>query len=233
MSRNSRPPSTSFTSPATTAAEMKIQRPKLPRQLEPRSLDALILHDEGTILPGLYENGTISGGEAGKVMLEQTHFKHIVFDDVSLPGAEITDVIFEHCDLSNVNLTDAIIHRTHFIHCKMVGLDLLGSTLRNIRFTHCLADYSTFRFANLKQVAMENSSFTQADFYSATLNKVRLHEINIDKAQFSSTPLRDIDISTCEFHNLGITLEDLQGCIISPPQAILFTKIFGLVVKDE
>lgn len=57
-------------------------------------------------------------------------------------------------------------------------------------------------------------------------------ECQIDKAQFSGTKLAGIDLSRTDFHNLGVTLEDLQGCIISPAQAISFTRIFGLVVKE-
>ncbi|KQY83383.1 hypothetical protein ASD24_14015 [Paenibacillus sp. Root52] len=224
MTRESRP---------TVTNEFKLALPKLPRQLEAVPVEVLQLHDEQTIEQGLYENGSLSGCEANKVLMEKVHFKHVVFEDMALPGVEITDAIFEHCDLSNANWSEAIIHRATFLHCKMVGLDLLGSTLRNVRFSECLAEYATLRFANLKQVEIELSSFAHADFYSATLSKIRLEQNNIDKAQFSSTPLNGIDISTCEFHNLGVTMEDLQGCIISAPQAILFTKIFGLVVKEE
>ena len=135
-------------------------------------------------------------------------------------------------DLSNIRLEAAVLHRVEFYSCKLVGADLSGAVLRNVRFTDCQADYASFRFGSFKQVVISGSSLNHSDFYRVELAKTEFDEVKLDKAQFSGTRLAGIDLSTCDFHNLGVTVEDLKGCIIAPAQAILFSRIFGLVVKD-
>jgi uncharacterized protein YjbI with pentapeptide repeats len=65
-----------------------------------------------------------------------------------------------------------------------------------------------------------------------SLSGFYLKEVNIDQAQLSQTKLGGIDLSSCEFGSLGVALDDLRRCIISPAQAITFATIFGLVVND-
>lgn len=211
---------------------MKIQRPKLPKQLESIKLQEADISDHAEFRQAQCSDEELSYITASKVMCDQMIFRNVSFRDVSLQHAELTDVIFEQCDLSNVDLTEAIIHRAQFHQCKIMGMDMTAATMRNIAFVECAGDYATFRFADMKQVSYQETSLEKSDFYHAKFNKVGFDNCKIDQSQFSGASLKGIDLSTADFHNLGVTLEDLQGCIISPSQAILFTKIFGLVVKD-
>lgn len=208
------------------------QPPKLPPALEPLTLAPGGLEDEQSYGGFEMSDCALADQAAEKVQIDGAVFRNVAFERVSLRSVELTDVVFDNCDLSNADFGEAIMHRTVFRRCKIVGLELGGTTLRNVSFEDCAGDYATFRFASLKQVVFEHSSLAKADFYHSELSKVELRDADIDGAQLSGTKLSGIDLSGCRFYNLGVTLEDLQGCIISSPQAILFTKIFGLVVKD-
>ncbi|WP_211746626.1 pentapeptide repeat-containing protein [Paenibacillus sp. Marseille-Q4541] len=216
----------------TETAPLKIIRPKLPKHLETLDLTQTTIDDRSELAQSVCEEQELSYVTADKVLFDQMQFHHVTFSHVSFPHAELTDVVFSHCDLSNVDFSESVLHRVRFEHCKIIGMDLTATTLRNIVFTDCAGDYATFRFSNMKLVSFQDNSLLKSDFYHSEFTKVEFSRCMLNEAQFSGTSLKGIDLSNTEFFNLGVTLEDLQGCIISPAQAILFTKIFGLVIKE-
>ncbi|WP_422784836.1 pentapeptide repeat-containing protein [Sporolactobacillus laevolacticus] len=104
--------------------------------------------------------------------------------------------------------------------------------LRNITFHHCTGNYASFYGTNMKQVVFDECVLSGSDFSSATLSKINFGQSNIDKAQFLTTKLEGIDLSSCSFQSIAVTVECLSGCIISPEQAAIFAKALGLIVKD-
>jgi len=180
----------------------------------------------------MIEDCVIENQTAHKVTFEKIIFKNVTFTETILRGAEFTDVIFERCDLSNVDFTDAIIHRTKFNECKMIGINFASVTLRNVEMTSCIADYASFKLSNIKQTIIQDSSLRKTDFSNSKIQKFHLFSANIDQAQLSGTKLEGIDLSDCEFDGLGVTVEDLKGCIISREQTYIFAKLFGLIVNE-
>ncbi|MBY0134323.1 hypothetical protein H0177_29410 [Bacillus cereus] len=55
-----------------------------------------------------------------------------------------------------------------------------------------------------------------------------MHQSNL-----AGVVLKGVDLSTCLFDNITISLGKLQGCIISTEQAIGFSKLLGVIVKDS
>lgn len=47
----------------------------------------------------------------------------------------------------------------------------------------------------------------------------------------SGTSLSGIDLSDSNVEGIGIQLEDLRGTIVSPIQAVDFSKLLGLVIN--
>ncbi len=66
----------------------------------------------------------------------------------------------------------------------------------------------------------------------STLLNVEFSDSNLEKMQLSGTKLAGIDLSSCEFSQIGVTKEDAKGCIISSDQAIGFARLFGLIVNE-
>ncbi|MDO7905648.1 pentapeptide repeat-containing protein [Paenibacillus sp. JX-17] len=211
---------------------VKPAAPKLPKVLPILEWKDDLIQDEEVFTSWRVADCTIEGHHVRKVLFQHMRFEQVTFTG-ALQLAEFSDVVFFQCDLSNADFSEVMMHRCRFEQCRMVGLDLTASTLRNIGLEMCSADYVSLRFANLKQILFRQSSLTQADFYHTEWTKLSFEECNIDKAQMSGTRLAGIDLSSCQFYNLGVGLEELQGCIITAPQAILFSKIFGLVVKED
>lgn len=208
-----------------------VQSPKIPTILSEISINDEIEHEQ-YITMGRVMNGKINVYRTDKLYVEKMHFINVSFENQMLRNVEFTDVIFEKCDLSNVDFSDSIIHRVEFIDCKIIGGNLSGSALRNVLFDRCLANYVAFGFSNCKQTRFNNSSLINADFYESKFNNVEFEQCNINKSNFAGTKLKGIDLSSCSFENLVITFEILEGCIVSPEQAIGFSKALGLIIKE-
>lgn len=207
---------------------VKIAAPNLPPAA---IIEVDRLRDEDFLEGGLIQDCTWQQHTAEHLLIKQVAFKNVVFQDVGWPYANLTDVVFEQCDLSNVDFQQCLLERVRFSNCKMVGSNLSEASLKHVVMEHCHAAYAVLRYAHCKQVHFNHSAYTEADFYAAVLQDVCFTKCNIDKAQLSGIALKGIDLSTCQFNQLGVTVEDLRGCIIAPEQAMALANVFGVVIK--
>lgn len=211
------------------SVKSKLLAPNLPDKLPLAHINEF--HDEDRVKLSLIKDCTFKAQNAANIDVSQVLFKNIIFNRIHWPFAKITDAIFEKCDLSNVDFSQCFMDRVRFNNCKLMGIDMTESCLKNTVFDDCNAAYSVLRYIDCKEVNFYNSSFAEADFYSSTLTDVSFAHCNIDKVQFSGTKLAGIDLSTCQFYQLGLTPDNLCGCIIAPEQAIALANIFGVVIK--
>jgi len=121
--------------------------------------------------------------------------------------------------------------RVELKSCKLTGSDLTESSLQHTLFEDCIAPYLLLSQTKCRKVSFEKTTLTEADFYRAQLTDVEFSRCDIDKAQFSGTKLAGIDLSSCQFYQLGLTPRELQGCIIAPAQAIALISLLGVVLK--
>jgi len=41
-----------------------------------------------------------------------------------------------------------------------------------------------------------------------------------------------MDISDCEFEGVSLSIDDIKGAIVSPMQAMDFSRLLGLIIKE-
>ncbi|WLR41213.1 pentapeptide repeat-containing protein [Bacillus carboniphilus] len=202
--------------------------PKIPAHLD--RIDSIVDQEmNGVILT----DQEIANHESEKLYLDKTVFENVSFHNVSLRFSELTDVKFIKCDLSNLDLSDAIIHRVEIIDSKIMGINLSGAALRNVKFFNCMANLASFSFSDLKQIRFEQCSLVQTDFYESKFLNVFYDGCNVNKANFAEVTMKKLDLSSCQFENLTVSMEKLEGCIVSPEQALGFAKAIGLVIKEQ
>lgn len=211
--------------------KVKILKPKLPRHLPPLEF-INELEEEQYLSHGVISDCTIDGAWGGKVYIEQVQFENVSMEGISFNQVELTDVVFENCNLSNVDFSEAVFHRVEMKNCKLVGGNFSGTTLRNVLLDSCMANYLALGDSNCKEVRFQKSSMLSADFYESTLKKVELLECDINEANLTGVELQGMDLSSCNFEKLVISFDKLEGCIVSPEQAIGFARALGLVVNE-
>lgn len=55
-----------------------------------------------------------------------------------------------------------------------------------------------------------------------SFKKVIFNHSDLQQTGMSGVKLKGIDLSTCNLEGLGVTRDDLEGCIVSPEQVIFF-----------
>jgi uncharacterized protein YjbI with pentapeptide repeats len=210
----------------------KILSPIIPEGLNNLNICNSYIEDDDYFNMGIISDCSFDNQKAEHVSFEQIIFKNVIFNEISFKFLELTDVKFINCELSNIDLRGAIIHRTEMIDCKMIGANLSEGTLRNVIFDNCNCSYGFFRFSDLKQVSFTNCLLNNSDFQNSNFNKVNFSKTDLKHAQMSGTKLKDIDLSNCDIEGIGVRIEDLHGAIISSMQAVFFSKLLGLVIKE-
>jgi len=212
--------------------KVKVEQPRLPRSLEEKYFQKVYDQDESYINACIIKDVAIDGEITGHIEFSQVIFKNVIFNDVSFENIVLTDVVFEKCDLSNTSFMGGNFHRVEFRESKMLGVNLAEASLTNVLFDNCNLNLSAFGYARFKQVKFNHCSMHSADCYECTFNNVAFDTCDLDKANLSGTPLKGIDLSNSTFQMLTLSLEDLYGCEVSTDQAIGFSKLLGLVIKE-
>jgi uncharacterized protein YjbI with pentapeptide repeats len=55
---------------------------------------------------------------------------------------------------------------------------------------------------------------------------------SLNDVDFTNTILKGVDISTCTFEQINVSPESLVGCEVSSNQAIGFSRLLGLKIKE-
>ena len=215
-----------------TKSKEKIIGPKFSNGIDHKVYDALTLEDEGCYSDFIISDYRIESNPMHHLNFEGVIFKNVDFTGILWSSLSLTNVRFENCDLSNADFSGAIIHKSEFIGCKLMGLNLRESALQNVLMAHCKASFLYMRFARLKNVNFDRCNIESGDFQNAELSKVDFNRCMLRLCQMSGTRLANIDLSNSDIEGLSVRIEDLKGAIVSPGQAVDFSKLFGLVVKS-
>ncbi|WP_379320645.1 pentapeptide repeat-containing protein [Paenibacillus puldeungensis] len=210
----------------------KIEQPKLTPNLEEVKFDAIYLEEEPQLMECRVCDEQVDGTEVDKAYLSKVGFKNVSFTSSKFHHIDLTDAIFESCNLSNASFNKGIINRVIFRDCKLLGVDFSECNLGNVCFENCDVNLSSFADARLKQVSFDHSSLRSANYYGCKLTKVYFNDTDINDVDFTQTSLKGIDLSTCTYERINVTFPSLQGCEVSPEQAIGFSKLLGLKVKS-
>lgn len=213
-------------------ADFKIDKPKFVRDIAENHITVSYIKDEDSFSDGCVRDCSIPNCAAYHVCFERISFSNVVFSSAALKLAEFTDVCFENCDFSNADLSGAIIHRTEFINCKLVGFNLSDATLQNVSMQGCNGKFALLSYTRLKRVVFKDSILDNSNLQNSSLDKVKFLECSLCLSQVSGTGLSGIDLCSCNTEGMGVQPENLKGAIVSPVQAVQFSRLLGLVVKE-
>jgi uncharacterized protein YjbI with pentapeptide repeats len=87
-------------------------------------------------------------------------------------------------------------------------------------------------YGEMKNVIITDSIFENSSFQYCKLNKVNFRRCDFKLSQMSGTSLNGMDISDCEFEGVNLSTSDIKGAIVSPMQAVDFSKLIGLIIKE-
>ena len=100
---------------------------------------------------------------------------------------------------------------------------------------------STIEESNACYVILRGCTLKNVEFLDVTLDKVQFSHVtskvtfencDMPRIEFGGTKLRSVDLSTCNIEGISVQLEDIKGLKLSTLQAITFSKMLGIIVKE-
>lgn len=190
--------------------------------------------------------------EAEDRSLEHIHFLAGIFQDIDAYQLDVRqcvltritlreskcikgsfwDCTFDHCDFSNVDFSECRFHQCRFQNCKLVGSNLAEASLYRTQLVDCHCAYANFSYAKIKYVDMQTCNLQESDWNQVKPQAWTMEHCTLTRTSFFHTPLKGMDLRTCELRGIRVAMEDLKGAIISPEQAIDLIAYLGVEVKD-
>ena len=168
--------------------------------------------------------------------LHGIEFDHCSFVGTNFAKTSFYDCTLTECDFSNAGMDETYFARTRLVGCKLAGVTLNKAFMRSTRLVACM-----LRYANLGEATLEGTTFLDCDMRESFLNEMRLRKsprferCDLTRADFFRTPLRGIDLSTCEIAGIGVsdTHSELVGALIAADQAVDLVGMLGVKVLQD
>jgi uncharacterized protein YjbI with pentapeptide repeats len=211
---------------------MNFLMPDLPETLEPGTdLKDKLSRDE-RVEECIFSGESFLGDNLKGLDVLKCRFVKCDFSECCLEMAGFREVVFEACDFSNCDFSKASFQRTLFQGCKLMGADFIEGSLRQVRFCDVSGGYLNFSDSRVQDTAFEKSRLPNAAFSRCKL-AASFNVCDLSQCLFQQTPLKDIDLRTCQLQGIQITLPDLRGAIVTPMQAADMATLLGLVIKEQ
>ena len=115
----------------------------------------------------------------------------------------------------------------------MIGASFEGSSLMSVGFTDCQMDYCNFSNTKAQQLMMQRCAMSENAFVSFKWKEWQVDGCRMHRCEFSDTPMKGMDVSTCEIGSWLIDLYSLRGLKVTQEQALIFAGLLGLQITDQ
>lgn len=174
---------------------------------------------------------SFAGQVADRVHFEECQIKQVDLSSSVLSALELLDVRCTESNLANAQWSPLILQRVEFIGCQLTGLVCIEAGIQDTLFKGCTGKLAQFRFSSFKHVRFENCDFSDADFQGANFNGASFINCNLSRVEMSGAKLTGIDLRSCQIDGMRVGIKELQGAIITPPQAIALIQAQGIKVE--
>lgn len=216
---------------------MKLQAPNLPNNpITTSNLRELL--EEAHILDGAVYNARVKKAVYCETGAEGVSFKNVIFEGCNFTGCPLKGASFYDCSFSSCNFSNAGLNGSYFSRCEIKSCKAVGANLRECRMNDVSISDSNLSFVNFDESKMQGVIVRDSDFNSATFTQCKLKNTVFDNNQFVrtsffKTPLKGIDLRTCELSGLIVSIEctELKGAVVTMFQAAELSRLMGLVIK--
>jgi uncharacterized protein YjbI with pentapeptide repeats len=207
-----------------------IRPPKLPAQLEPRTL--VRLEARAVIEECRLDGSALTRSRASSVRFDSVHLVGVALEESELADLDWQDVLCERCNFAMIRWRGAKLTRALLRGCRMTGGKLVEGELDNVRFVDCHLDYASFADTRFRRVIFESCQLREASFHGADLTGTVFAECDLEGADFAGAKLQSADVSSSNISGITVGPGEVRGLSVSRQQAADLAKLFGLVVRD-
>jgi len=170
-------------------------------------------------------------------LIENKHFKKIVFTKETLKVDEYDNCSFIDCDFSNSTVNNIVFFECEFItcnlslcktqntafkdvkfeNCKLLGIDFseCNPFLLVLNFDNCFMNLSSFYKLKLKMRTFKNCSLQEVDFSGSDLSNSKFINCDLKSAVFDRTILVKTNFTSATNYNIDPENNKIKGALFS------------------
>lgn len=160
----------------------------------------------------------------------ECYFKNIDFSDKNIIGAVFDNCIFDNCSFSGAKVDDCSFIKSNILLSNLVGINIINCTIKDTEINDCNISYSIISDLKISNVKLEDINFSNSSFYNLELKKINNINNNMESCEVF-TSLNNINLTSCNIHNLKTKIEYLKGCKVHLEQAIDLIKYLGVEIE--
>ncbi len=207
-----------------------IHPPRLPKPIPTTEPDILTDHAHifQSTLTGLDYNNLHANG----LIFEQVRARKVQLLRSKLPGFRAVDSILDTCEASGSEWEKAFFRRVTIQGCRLMGVQMLEGIFEDVEFINCQAEGLAVVSAKFKNCRFSKCVLRKASFDGADASHVVFNDCDLTEADFHLAKLKGTDLRTSQIGGLRVGVEEMQGAIIAPHQALQVVGLLGVKVQD-
>ncbi len=165
------------------------------------------LHEDQT-----FENLVLPGTEISHAEFEDCHFVNCTLTDTIFTTTAFVDCTFTGCNLSMIKLKECRMNNVVFKGCKLLGVNFSDCVdfLFGISLKDCVADYASFVRKKMWKTPFQGTSLKGADFTEADLTGSKFANCNLAEAVFTRTICKETDFVSAINHIIDPELNNIS-----------------------
>ena len=193
--------------------------------------------DPGSIADGeLLQDGYVASADFGSRTIHQLLLRRCLveggsFAEAQIRSVKLRDVRFVRCDFSNAVLAGLEATRVEFIDCRLTGARLAECRMSDILLRRCEGPYAVFQDGAMTASEAIDSHLQEADFRNSNLEWTQWPGSDLTKADCTGCNLQNADFRGAILEGMIVSASDVRGAIVTPSQALEFSKLLGLAIR--
>lgn len=141
-----------------------------------------------------------------------------------------TDVVFRGCNFANAQWERVGLQRVRFEACKFTGASWDDCIAVETRLDECVGELFAWSKCKLRDVAVEKCDLKGWSIYDCKPQRFVCHNSRLSGLEVNFTRFTGVDWSDCTLENVRMDPVAFKGCAVSIEQAVMFTRMLGIVV---
>jgi uncharacterized protein YjbI with pentapeptide repeats len=163
----------------------------------------------------------VEGSVLERVQFAGGQFGSMVWKDVRLVG----------CDLANIRAHRIALVRVELIDCRFTGFRAAALDWQDVLIQNGDGRYSQFQGGKFRSCEFDGCNCQDADLQEADLAGSIFRSCNLSGADLRGAKLQNTDFRKSEVDGMLIGMNDLQGAIVDPAQAMILARVLGLQIR--
>jgi fluoroquinolone resistance protein len=159
-------------------------------------------------------------------------FRTVILQESRWDHARLEDCVFDSCDLTRMHPQKVALRNVEFIACRLTGVDWSDLALNpTVAFDSCNLQYASFVKVNLTKAKFLRCKAVEVNFIETRLPEADFTGTDLGGSNFDQCDLRKADFGGSQGFFADPSKNRMKDTRISMQTAVLLASSFGLRVS--